>query len=289
MDWNCFVQNFKSNGKFSVKIKDYPPNVESKEKLELFVREYLKHHPFRRYTDPNGELNLVNLLTKNGFQSRDLSAKFYIASPTTDLDPSSTKAANSTGTHLDIGDAYNMLVNIGNEPSDTRKKEIKHFLKANRGEIGDDQLDRIAKRSVKHVGAVWHVFDREDADTICKYMQIRQQTKGHPVTSSPIHDQNSYLTKQDRKNLSEFGVKVKTIVQLLGDIVFIPAGSVHQVKNINSCIKIASDFVSPQSMTTIVKLATEFRLLPITHANTFDKLQVWHMLFQAIKNCVARK
>ena len=36
------------------------------------------------------------------------------------------------------------------------------------------------------------------------------------------------------------------IVQCEGDAVFIPAGAPHQVRNLQSCIKIAEDYVSPE-------------------------------------------
>lgn len=55
----------------------------------------------------------------------------------------------------------------------------------------------------------------------------------------PIHDQKYYLDGHLRERLyKEYGVKGYTIVQCLGDAVFIPAGAPHQVRNLHNCIKV---------------------------------------------------
>lgn len=150
-------------------------------------------------------------------------------------------------------------------------------------------MDRIIlKRGIREVGAVWHLYDRQYADAIRRYLQEKQQRNSREVTGNPIHDQVDYLDADDRKRLTNQSVHVRTVMQLLGDIVHIPAGCVHQVQNLNTCVKLASDFISPQSLPTIVQLVDQFRLLPCTHVNTLDKLQVAHVLFQVIKNSVAR-
>lgn len=46
----------------------------------------------------------------------------------------------------------------------------------------------------------------------------------------PIHDQSWYLDETLRKRLyKEYGVEGYTIIQCMGDAVFIPAGAPHQV------------------------------------------------------------
>ena len=47
--------------------------------------------------------------------------------------------------------------------------------------------------------------------------------------------------------LEKHGIRGKYIIQCKGDAVYIPSGAIHQVLNINSCIKIACDFISPQA------------------------------------------
>lgn len=55
---------------------------------------------------------------------------------------------------------------------------------------------------------------------------------GEPIepNSDPIHDQNWYLDEILRERLlRDYGVEGYTIVQCVGDAIFIPAGAPHQV------------------------------------------------------------
>ncbi|KAL8463357.1 hypothetical protein ACS0TY_034135 [Phlomoides rotata] len=49
--------------------------------------------------------------------------------------------------------------------------------------------------------------------------------------------------------------------QHLGEAVFILVGCPHQVRNRQSCTKVALDFVSPDNIQESVRLTQEFRLL----------------------------
>jgi lysine-specific demethylase 3 len=101
------------------------------------------------------------------------------------------------------------------------------------------------------------------------------------------------------------GVEPWTFEQRLGEAVFIPAGCPHQVRNlkvrlnstdlsflfyfsnkcilllksklflfVQSCIKVAMDFVSPENVDECIKLTGEFRRLPPGHRAKEDKLEV---------------
>lgn len=73
---------------------------------------------------------------------------------------------------------------------------------------------------------------------------------------------------------ADYGVEVFSILQFQGDAIFIPAGAPHQVRNLNSCIKVAGDFVSPQGVDQCVLMTDQFRKLSDFHINHEDKLQV---------------
>lgn len=60
-----------------------------------------------------------------------------------------------------------------------------------------------------------------------------------------------------------------------------------QVRNLNSCIKAAVDFVSPEHLPQCFQLIEEFRRLSNTHQNHEDKLQVKNMLFHAVKDALS--
>lgn len=90
-----------------------------------------------------------------------------------------------------------------------------------------------------------------------------------------------------RKRLfEEYGVKGYAFVQFLGDCVFIPAGTPHQVRNIFSCIKVAEDFVSPENISHCLHLSHEFRKLTKTHTNNEDKLQIKSVIYHSVKDVI---
>ena len=60
----------------------------------------------------------------------------------------------------------------------------------------------------------------------------------------------------------------------------------QQVFNLNSCIKVAEDFVSPEHVDVCDNLTREFRDLPSTHANHDDKLQVKNLVYHAMKEAI---
>ncbi|KAL7000123.1 hypothetical protein U1Q18_001274, partial [Sarracenia purpurea var. burkii] len=70
------------------------------------------------------------------------------------------------------------------------------------------------------------------------------------------------------------GIEPWTFQQHLGEAVFIPAGCLHQVRNLKSCTKVAVDFVSPENVHECIRLTEEFRRLPKDHKAREDKLEV---------------
>uniref|UniRef100_A0A1I8FQT5 ATP synthase mitochondrial F1 complex assembly factor 2 n=1 Tax=Macrostomum lignano TaxID=282301 RepID=A0A1I8FQT5_9PLAT len=83
-----------------------------------------------------------------------------------------------------------------------------------------------------------------------------------PGQRDPIHDQLAYLSSSLLEQLrEEHGVRPFTICA---------------VRNLHSCIKVATDFVSPgehQNIRQCLQLTREFRQLSSAHSNHEDKLQ----------------
>ncbi|GMH08890.1 hypothetical protein Nepgr_010730 [Nepenthes gracilis] len=161
---------------------------------------------------------------------------------------------------------------------------------------GDKNLDSLkpdVDASKSYGGAVWDIFRREDVPKMIEYMKKHQKEFRHinnlPVNSviHPIHDQTFYLSEKHKKQLKEeFGVEPWTFEQHLGEAVFIPAGCPHQVRNRESCIKVALDFVSPENIQECTRLTEEFRLLPKKHRSKEDKLEVKKMALYAASAAV---
>ena len=81
-------------------------------------------------------------------------------------------------------------------------------------------------------GALWHIYQASDADRIRDLLNKVSLERGERLEPhhDPIHDQSWYLDGPLRSRLyTEYGVSGYSVVQCLGDAVFIPAGAPHQV------------------------------------------------------------
>uniref|UniRef100_A0A6P6G1H4 uncharacterized protein LOC107414789 isoform X2 n=1 Tax=Ziziphus jujuba TaxID=326968 RepID=A0A6P6G1H4_ZIZJJ len=154
-------------------------------------------------------------------------------------------------------------------------------------------LQRNDTLEVVYGGAVWDIFRREDVPKLIEYLEKHKKEFRHinnlPVNSiiHPIHDQTLYLNERHKKKLKEeFDVEPWTFEQYLGEAVFLPAGCPHQVRNRQSCIKVALDFVSPENVQECIRLTEEFRKLPKTHRYKEDKLEVKKMALYAANDAI---
>ncbi|XP_073221737.1 lysine-specific demethylase JMJ27 isoform X2 [Cicer arietinum] len=145
---------------------------------------------------------------------------------------------------------------------------------------GIDSLDANNGAETVLGGAVWDIFRRQDVPKLVEYLREHKKEFRHinnqPIDSvvHPIHDQTIFLNERHKKQLKrEFNVEPWTFEQHLGEAVFIPAGCPHQVRNRQSCIKVALDFVSPENVEECLRLTEEFRLLPKNHRAKEDKLE----------------
>lgn len=88
---------------------------------------------------------------------------------------------------------------------------------------------------------MWHIYTAGDAEKIRDFLKKVTLGRGNPLKPhhDPIHDQNWYLDGHLRQRLHrEYGVEGYTIVQCLGDAIFIPAGAPHQVIHLNQILRL---------------------------------------------------
>ncbi|KAK5772295.1 lysine-specific demethylase JMJ26-like [Gossypium arboreum] len=194
--------------------------------------------------------------------------------------------------------------------SRTRKKKVKScqtsLLVQNEEELevgesngkiykthSDTAIDACLTNEASGGGALWDIFRRQDVPKLEEYLRKHHREFRHVYCSPvdqvvhPIHDQTFYLNMHHKRKLKEeFGVEPWTIIQKLGEAIFIPAGCPHQVRNLKSCTKVALDFVSPENIRECIRLTEEFRVLPHEHRSKEDKLEVKKMMLHALKYAV---
>ena len=271
-----FERNIKEpRGHGMLKLRDWPTEDDFKGKLPRHYVDFLQMLPFQEYTNMiDGPLNLSTELPKE-WVPPDLGPKSYIAMG---RKKEAGVGDSVTKLHQDMSDAVNVLVHLGPSAEEEAEESIRD----------DEEFPE---------GARWDIFRREDVPALTEWLhwkwnrgELALQTtsnKRHAKSARlnhPIHDQTIFLTSADLKSLAtDAGVRPWSFVQRLGDAVFIPAGCPHQVRNLRNCLKVAIDFVSPESMGECLSMARQLRGCGLE-----DKLQGRAMAMHAVRAADAR-
>ncbi|KVH88194.1 JmjC domain-containing protein [Cynara cardunculus var. scolymus] len=106
----------------------------------------------------------------------------------------------------------------------------------------------LSNTSIVYGGALWDIFRRQDVPKLTEYLN-KHQKEFCGINNTPMRS----VLKE------EFGVEPWTFEQYLGEAVFIPAGCPHQVRNRQSFIKVALDYVSFDNVEECIRLTEEFQ------------------------------
>ncbi|XP_020264110.1 lysine-specific demethylase JMJ25-like [Asparagus officinalis] len=195
---------------------------------------------------------------------------------------------NSRGVHAHVSSKMKHVTRVGASENSlfcgSRFIQSRHYK-----DTVDSSSQSEGTSSSASGGAIWDIFRRQDVPKLDDYLRKHWREFRHinhaPIDSvcHPIHDHTLFLNERHKQQLKEeYNVEPWTFEQHVGEAVFIPAGCPHQVRNRKSCIKVALDFVSPESVGECVRLTDEFRLLPRTHRSKEDKLEVKKMAIYAL-------
>merc|ERR1711997_30620 len=117
-----------------------------------------------------------------------------------------------------------------------------------------------------------------------------QVSEKRPLNYDPTMDNNAKALNEGqlKKLKDEYNVKPFVIAQFQGEAVFIPAGSLRQVKHLLSSIFLESDFVSPENVSQSFFMYRQLRHLPDSQKQPIeDKLHVKNLIFHSVKNALA--
>ncbi|GMH40805.1 hypothetical protein BSKO_08709 [Bryopsis sp. KO-2023] len=276
----AFFQDYQSEEvpKAMLKVKDWPPEEHFRDRLKRHNQDFMEMLPMKEYTNPTwGSLNMYRALPDNCLPP-DLGPKTYIALGRKQEHPG--EGDSVTKLHVDMSDAMNVLLNAYSRPEEDTEEKVR---------LGDDLWEA---PSYGNAGAVWDLVRREDVPLVSEYLKMLQNEfihNGLPVRKhgviNPILEQMFQLRSQDRAALAaNHGVHLWHVEQHVNEAVYIPAGVPHQVRNLKSCIKVAVDFVPPESAGQIFHLAKKLRgLASVDRDAGLDKLQGVAMMFFAAR------
>ncbi|KAI0736126.1 Clavaminate synthase-like protein [Fomitopsis betulina] len=234
------------------KLKDWPPSTDFRTAFPELYDDFANATPVPNYVRRDGVLNLASHFPSNTV-APDLGPRMYNAMASFDTKDSK----GTTRLHMDMADVVNIMLYAAGTPA------------------GGEGC------------AAWDLFKAEDAPKLRKYM--RKKFKGQ-FQHDPIHSQQFYLDSTHREELfKEYGVKSHRVYQKPGEAVFIPAGCAHQVCNLADCIKVASDFVSPENIERCEMLTREFREQNQSMAWKEDVLQLRTMMWFAWLSCARQE
>ncbi|XP_035838604.1 uncharacterized protein LOC110908467 isoform X3 [Helianthus annuus] len=268
---------------------------------ERHADECISCLPFKEYTHPHdGNFNLATKLPTNCVKP-DVGPKTHISYG---FGQELGRGDSVTKLHFNMYDVVNVLthattVTLGLDQLEEINRLKKKHMAQDQIEFfgeGEKMVDNVTTMleglDVEDGGALWDIFRREDTPKLELYLKKHFKEFRHdfclPLQQviNPIHDQTFYLTTDQKRSLKqEFGIEPWTVVQKLGDAVFIPAGCVHQVRYLKSCTNVTLDFVSPESFTECIRLR-DLQILPRHHREKEAQLEVKEMVLFAAEEAV---
>jgi hypothetical protein len=307
------------------KLKDFPPE-------DTFVNRCKRHNDdflqmlnecMPEYMHPHGGvLNLASKLPLTAVPP-DLGPKGYIAFGR-EKEHEGIEGDSVTRLHEDLSDAINILCHVQHPPGTKEPPKAR---------CGNAPMNNAP--SFGGAGAVWDLYRREDIpvlrqfilDVVAEKVNAVVPTsgsgnsggkkpglcpnfyyKGKKLTlediKDPVHDQSIMLTAAHRAAaaLPPYNLHSWLIEQYEYEGVVIPAACAHQVRNLRSCIKIALDFVSPESVPHCLAQREERRVLAmqevkergqkydasevIEERHFHDKLQVVNMVVHGLSEAL---
>ena len=286
-----------------LKLKDFPPH-------DTFANKCTRHHDdfiemlnacMPEYMHPKeGVLNLATKLPSTAVPP-DLGPKGYIAFGR-EKEHVDVEGDSVTRLHEDLSDAINIMCHTQHPPG-TRDSPV-----ARCGNVP------LAIPSCNGAGAVWDLYRREDRPVLRQFLLDVLAGKvpdcppflwkGKALTTDDVidvvHDHSLMITSSHRTILARppYNIHPWLLEQYEYEGVVIPASCVHQVRNLRASIKIALDFVSPESVGYCLAQREERRILAraehsevshdedVEQRHFHDKLQVSNMVVHALKEAV---
>ncbi|KAF0025000.1 hypothetical protein F2P81_021881, partial [Scophthalmus maximus] len=252
------------------RLKDWPSGEEFMALMPSRYDDLMKNLPLPEYSDPEGNLNLASHLP-SFFVRPDLGPRLCCAYG---VAASQDQDFGTANVHVEVSDVVSVLVYVGVAKGNGVLSKT-GVLKRLEEEDLDEGVRRRLKDSSETPGALWHIYLNRDMDEVREFLHKLCKEQGLDVSldQDPIREQSWYLSRKQRQRLlDEHGVQGWTVVQFLGDSVLIPAGAMHQVQNLHSCVQVINDFVSPEHVANSFNLTQELRPSK-EEVNYEDKLQ----------------
>lgn len=287
-----------------LKLKDWPPPSALEEFLLCHRPEFLSNFPLVEFIHSKwGLLNLVSKLPHDTLQSEAV-PKILITygtckelgrgDPVTKLQINMSDMAcllmhtadpDAGGHQKPIGERHNKVLGKSdgfNPAGGNSRIDLDEFTR----EADYQSYSQNPAKNYEKAGTIWDIFRRQDVPKLNEFFRVFSDKFANSVTL-PIYEQALYLNNESKRKLKdEFNIEPWTFQQFVGEAVFIPAGCPFQVRNLQSSVQLAFDFLSPESLSESVRMAQEIRCLPSDHEAKLKMLEVEKMCLYAASSAV---
>ncbi|CAL4914364.1 unnamed protein product [Urochloa decumbens] len=302
--------NMGGGGRFlMLKLKEWPRPSVLEEFLLCHRPEFIVNFPLVDFIHPRwGLLNLAAKLPQDALQP-EVGMKLLIAYGSRQELGQGDPVMNLT---INMADVVHMLMHAAEVHNQCPKRlpsngseRISNGTSAHVPNLDLDVREQEYKHTISHceeatannlewsqASAVWDVFHRQDVPKLNEYLAAHQEEFGASCQAVlsvkyPIYDQTVYLNNYHKKALKDqYGIEPRTFHQHIGEAVFIPTGCPFQVKNLQSTVQLALNFLSPESLPESVRMAQEIRCLPNGHVAKLKMLEVKKISIYAASSAV---
>ncbi|CAN1784106.1 E3 ubiquitin-protein ligase JMJ24 [Linum perenne] len=204
---------------------------------------------------------------------------------TTTADDNEITGEQKVGTSTDIDGDERMEERVVEEGTTDADKVERRKHRQSKKETGGISAEA---RSGVH----WDVFRRQDVPRIVEYLrnhidEFRDPGNADLATSHLLYDGTIFLNGHHKQKLKEeSGVEPWSFDQHLGEAIFIPAGCPFQVRNLQSTVQLALDFLSPESVGEAARLGDEIRCLPNDHEAKLQVMEVGKISLYAASSSI---
>jgi len=274
-----------------IRLSGWPGNFgeEFKETLPNRSSEFLRTLPMTCYTGRSAPLNLAASLPDT-FARAEVGPRAIITYGDTDSTSSSLCLKDEKADSVIVMIHAQIPKNDDIDSDAFRAKAINTMES-----LGCDTSAITKARDERLPAAVWTIFHPADGDKIRDFLNKghvdkndKKSANTRSLNHDPILDDVALDEGQLKKLKEEYNVKPFVIAQFLGDAIFIPAGSLRQVKHLLSSISLESDFVSPENVSQSYFMYRQLRHLPESQKQPIvDKLSVKNLIFHSVKNALA--
>ncbi|KAJ2844207.1 Lysine-specific demethylase 3B, partial [Coemansia erecta] len=220
--------------------------------------------PFKEYTSPSGQLNLINRLPDQ-YKKPSIGPEIHCEYGQTlagSLENMRCEGFDMVNVVLSASSADDMLLSTSrkNDTMDAPRLKPRGRPRRPKSYLKEEEEEKVQKPTLLEQQRVveWDIFPPSALDLLRNYLS--EGAEEYELKQSAIHSQDVYLDESQRKELFRRGgddSRSCRVYQRPGAAVFVPSGCMYQRRVFRNTVCLQSGFVSPERMVSTRQLSNE--------------------------------